>query len=101
MRHPFLDSDPFPGPAPCRVPLASSRELRQESHVVLEEQPDIVDAVLQHGDALDTEPEGEAGDALGVVAHPLQNTGMHHAGAAHFDEARALATVAACARAEN
>ena len=36
-------------------------ELLEELQVVLEHQADVVDAVLQHGDALDADAEGEAG----------------------------------------
>src|SRR5436309_2420749 len=45
-----------------------SRELLEEAQVVLEEQPEIVDAVLQHRDALDAHPEGPARELLRIVA---------------------------------
>src|SRR3972149_5376407 len=44
-------------------------ELPQEAEVVGVEQPDVLYAVAEHGDALDAEPEGEAGETVGVVAH--------------------------------
>src|SRR5689334_19980202 len=47
--------------------IASSRELRQEAQVALVEEPDVVDAVPDHGHALDPDPEREAGHDLGIV----------------------------------
>ena len=44
-------------------------ELPQEAQVVLVEEPDVVDAVLEHRDALDADAEGEAAcTASGIVA---------------------------------
>src|SRR5687767_9299077 len=40
----------------------ASRELLEEPQVVLVEEPDVVDAVADHGHAVDPEAEGEAGD---------------------------------------
>src|SRR6266571_1648211 len=79
----------------------SPGELGQEPQIVLVEQADVVDSVLQHGDPLDPEPEGEAGVPLGVVADLLEHRGVHHARAAHLDEARALAAAASVALAED
>src|SRR4029453_18422533 len=53
-----------------------SRELSEEAQVVLEEQSQIVDAVLQHRDALDAHPECPAGEILGIVADVRQNPRM-------------------------
>src|SRR6059036_1108931 len=79
----------------------SPGELGQEAQVVLVQQPDVVDAVLQHGDPLDAEAEGEAGVALGVVADLRENGRMDHPGAAQLDEPRALAPAAPHAIAED
>src|SRR5437867_4912485 len=73
----------------------ASRELLQEAQVVLEEQPQIVDAVLQHRDALDTHAERPAGDLLGVVAEVAQPLRMPHAGARDVDPAALFAERAA------
>src|SRR3989442_4324808 len=82
-----------------RVPAASSRELRQESQIVFEEQPDVVDAMLEHRDALDAQTEREPGEALRVVAHLLEHGGVDHPRATHLDVAGALAAAAARAAA--
>jgi hypothetical protein len=43
-------------------------ELLEEADVVVEVEPQVGDAVAEHRDPLDPHPEGEAGDAIGVVA---------------------------------
>src|SRR5687767_1802279 len=65
------------GPGSC--------ELLEEPQVVLVEQADVVDAVADHGHAVDPEAEGEAGDHLGVVddtaeprVHGLEHRGVDH-----------------------
>src|SRR5437773_2035135 len=68
-----------------------SRELPEEAQVVLEEQPQIVDAVLQHRDALDAHPECPAGEFLRIVADILQDPGMHHPAAENLEPAPLLA----------
>src|SRR5881296_1574719 len=84
-----------------RVPAASSRELRQESQIVFEEQPDVVDAVLEHRDALDAKTEREPCEELRVVAHLLEHRGVDHPRAAHLDVAGALAAAASKPAAED
>src|SRR5262245_32523427 len=44
------------------------RELSEEPQVVFVEQADVVDAVLEHRDPLESHPECESRDLLGVVA---------------------------------
>src|SRR5262245_5051147 len=78
----------------------SCGKLRQEPVVVLVKQPDVVDAVLEHGDALDAEPEREPGVALGVVADVLEDRRVDHPGAPDLDPAAALAGAAAAAPAQ-
>ena len=75
----------------------SQRKLLQETKIVFVEQPDVIDAVLQHGDALDAHAEREAGVALGVVADGFEDRGVHHAAAADLEPARPLADRAAFA----
>src|SRR5690349_7396225 len=57
----------------------SSSELLQEAQVVLEEQPQVRDAVLEHLDPLGAHPEGEALVALRVEPAVLQHDRMDHA----------------------
>src|SRR6266852_6859500 len=58
-------------PFHCRLSIWSDAlgELAQEAHVVLEKDLDVVDAVLEHGQAVDADAESEAADFLGVVIH--------------------------------
>src|SRR5499426_149540 len=49
----------------------ASRELSEEAQVVLEEEAQVVDAVLQHRDALDAHPERPARVVLGIVADEI------------------------------
>src|SRR4051812_36630082 len=77
-----------------------SRELLQHPHVVVEEAPQVGDAVAQHRHPLHPDPEGEALDPFGVVAVALdeaEHVGVDHAGAEDLDPALALAEVAALA----
>src|SRR5881296_2943263 len=80
---------------------ASPGELRQEPQIVLEEQADVVDAMLEHGDAVDPEAEREPGEALRVVSHLLENGGVDHARSTHLDVPGSLAAAAARAVAED
>src|SRR5699024_151833 len=74
-------------------------ELLQEPQVVLKHQADVVDAVFQHGDALDADAEGKAGIDLRVDAAVCQHVMMHDAAAEDFDPAGVLAQRAALAAA--
>src|SRR4051794_17261692 len=85
------------------TPSSSSCELLQHPQVVVEEAPQVGDAVAQHRDPLDPDPEGEPLHALGVVAVGLdeaEDVGVDHAGAEDLDPALALAEVAALAAVE-
>src|SRR5690242_1691620 len=68
-----------------------SRELLQEAHVVLEKDLEVIDAVLQHGEAVDAHAEGEAADLLRVVIDKAVDGRIDHAGAEELDPARAFA----------
>src|SRR4051812_32722734 len=72
-----------------------SAKLFQEAQVVAVEETDVVDAVFHHGDALRAHAEGEALDALGIVARVAQHERMHHARAEELDRAAALADATA------
>src|SRR2546422_2995608 len=67
------------------------RELAEDAHVVLEKDLDIVDAVLEHGQAVDADAEGEAADFLGVVVYETVDGGIDHACAEEFDPGGAFA----------
>ena len=72
-------------------------ELLEELQVVLEHQADVVDAVLQHGDALDANAEGEAGILIRVNVAVLQHFAVDNTAAQDFDPAGVLAQGAALA----
>src|SRR4051795_506197 len=83
-------------------PSQSSSELSEEPEVVVVEEPEVWDAVLERGDALDPHPPREALVALGVIAvlaHVLEHVGVDLAGAQQLDPALALAQVEAAAAA--
>src|SRR5215470_1864211 len=75
----------------------ASRELPEEAQVVLEEETQVVDAVLQHRDALDAHPERPARVLLRIVAHVLQDLRMHHPAAEDLEPAGLLAHTTAVA----
>ena len=83
----------------ARTFIRRMRELLEEAQVVLVEQADVVDAVLQHRDALDAHAEREAGDLLRVVADRFEDRRMHHAAAEDLEPAGLLADAAARAAA--
>src|SRR6185295_12236699 len=70
-------------------------ELLEESQVVLVEQTDVLHAVAEDGDALDTDSPREAGVLFRVVADGLEHRRVHHAAAAKLDPAGLLAHRAA------
>src|SRR5258708_16439166 len=74
-----------PGPYKCFL-----RELGKEADVVLEKDLDIVDAVLEHRQAVDADAESEAADFLGVVIHEAVDGGIDHAGAEKLDPGSAF-----------
>src|SRR5258707_14620772 len=51
----------------------------------------VVDAVTQHGQAVNAHAEGKAADFFGVVVDEAIDGRIDHAGAEEFDPARALA----------
>src|SRR5262249_47993758 len=63
--------------------------------------PDVVDGVLEHGDALRAHAEGKAGPLLGIVAAVVQDTRVYHAGAHDLQPAALLAQAAALAAADD
>src|SRR3546814_6993768 len=71
---------------PCSSRLA---ELLKKTQIVVEEQPQIVDAVAQHRHALHAHAERVAGIFFGIDTDRLQHLRMHDAAAQHFQPARA------------
>src|SRR5207248_1786650 len=59
--------------------------------VVLKKDLDVINAVAQHGQAVNAHPEGEAADFFGVVVNEAIDRGIDHARAKKLDPARALA----------
>src|SRR5262245_52722489 len=76
-------------------------ELPQKAQVVLEEEPQIVDAIAQHGDAIDAHAPREAGVSLGIHTGGLQHVRMDHAASRDLEPARLLADAATRAVAEH
>src|SRR5207244_11418606 len=85
-------------PAPRASP-GGSDELAEEAQVVLEEEADVVDAVLEHRDPLDAHAERPPRDRLGIVPHIAEHLRVDHPRAQDLQPAR-LADAAAHARAE-
>ena len=54
-------------------------KLAQEARVIFVKEPDVVDAVAQHGDAFDTEAKRPTAPFLGIEPDLLQHSRMHHA----------------------
>src|SRR3954466_7740181 len=68
-------------------PLGEALELFEEAEVVFDEEADVVDAVLAHGDAFDAEAEGPAGVNFRIDFAVGEDVGVDHAAAAEFDPA--------------
>src|SRR6266849_460666 len=68
-----------------------SWKLTQETHVVLKKYLDVVNAVFQHGQAIDAHAEREAADFFRVVVHEAVDGGIHHARAEKLDGSRKIA----------
>src|SRR5882724_8706104 len=66
-------------------------ELLKEAHIVLEKDLNIVDAVLEHREAVDAHAEGEAADFFRVVIDEAVDGGIDHARAEELDPRGALA----------
>src|SRR5688500_7932652 len=61
--------------------MAASRELPQESQIVLHVETQVADTVAEVGDPLDAHPEREALVALRVETAGLEDDRVDHAGA--------------------
>src|SRR5262249_32726345 len=69
-------------------------KLFQEPYISVEEQLNVIHAVLQNRDAVRSHAKGEAAHLLGVVVHKTIHTGIDHAAAQNFDPAGLLAGAA-------
>src|SRR5213594_293763 len=77
------------------------RELIQETQVVLEQQADIVDAELEHGDPIHPQSEGESRHDLRVVPRDPKNLGVDQTRPSHLQPPRMLAGGASPSRTEH
>src|SRR5207302_11505236 len=73
----YLHGDNFALPANPR----EFSELPQKPQIIFVEEPDVVDAIADHGDAFDAKAEGPAGPDFGIVTDVLEHLRMHHAAA--------------------
>src|SRR6266496_153502 len=62
-----------------QLKVSFTSELFQKTQIVFVEQPDVVDAVTNHRDALDAEAESPTGPDLRVIADGFKNLRMDHA----------------------
>src|SRR5215472_3643270 len=77
------------------IPAAASGELLQEAEIVLEKDADVVDAMAQHRDAVESEAPRPAGEFFRIVACRAEHVRVDHPAAAHLEPARAFARAAA------
>src|SRR5687767_39585 len=59
-------------------------KLIQEPDIILVKQTDIMDAIADHGDALDAETERPTAPHFGIVSDIFKNLRMHHSAAGNF-----------------
>src|ERR1043165_7739907 len=83
-------------PSPANKPAARSSlfvpksfigqsELPQKPQIIFVEQPDIIDAITNHGDAFDAEAKGPAGPHFRIVADVFEHPRMHHSTAGDLE----------------
>src|SRR5687768_17313717 len=77
------------------LPSVVCLELSQEPQVVPVEEPEVVDAVAEHGDALRPHAEGEAAVLVGVYAAVHEHLRVDHPRAHDLQPACVLARPAA------
>ena len=83
-----------------KLRFGGSAELGEEAEVVLEVVAEVIDLPFQHGDALESHSESEAGIFLRVYARCLQHVRIHHAASQNLQPAGSFADVAAFAMAD-
>src|SRR5580692_12457867 len=67
-----------------------SWKLSQEAHIILKKHLDIVDTILEHGQAVDADSEGEAAHLLRIVLDEAVDGRIHHARAEQLNPACTL-----------
>src|SRR5262245_9985806 len=60
-------------------------ELPQKPQIIFVKQPDVVNAVPNHCDPLDAEPEGPTRPHLSIVSHVFEHLRVHHPAAGDFE----------------
>src|SRR5579872_5241167 len=98
--HPTENRPRHAAPRAAASYLASG-ESTQKPQIVVEEQPQIVDAIAQHRQPLDAGAKRVAGVALRIDAAGFEHARMHHAAAGNLEPAGLLADATACAAAEH
>lgn len=77
--------------------LQVNRELAEELAVAFEQSSQVVQSELQHGHAIDTEPEGETCVGLAIQVNGFEDVGVDHAEATNFKPTGLLAETTAVA----
>src|SRR5438477_10581850 len=79
--------------------MTALSKLLQKSHIVLEQQADVVQLINSRAGAIDSETESESGELFGIDVRRAQNVRMHHARSAQLDPAGPLTDATARAAA--
>ena len=79
--------------------LECALELVQEAHVVLEVEAQVLHAIFEHCDALNSHTKGEARILLGIDVAGLQHVGVYHTATHNLEPPRTLADGATLATA--
>lgn len=79
------ESDPpIPGgsggqpPARWKAMTRPGLKLRKKAQVIFKKEAQIIDPEFQHGNPLDSHPEGKTGHRFRIVSHHLEDLGIHH-----------------------
>src|SRR5215471_17003414 len=100
-----ITAEIFPGPAVITVLSGRSQEapsrgrtrsmkLFQEPHVILKQQPNIIQAVHQSAHAIDSEPKSKAGVFMWIDIDRAQHVRVDHARTTELNPAGVLADAA-------
>lgn len=77
--------------------LMSGLELAEETHIIFREHAQVLDLVLEIGDALDTHTESITGINVGIYAASFENIRINHTATENLDPSRTLAEGASLA----
>src|SRR5918996_6014871 len=89
-----IDSETHHSSTPILHRVMFLPELSQESQVVLKKEPDVINAVFEHGDPFHPHSEREARNLLRVVTDKTKDLRIDHAGTQNFQPAGCLANPA-------